>query len=112
MIYAITTECNTVLALGKQYLYLMSEDILCSYSSRLFEQQFLTTDTFLCVCQNKDTHPEQFHPGLSLVLLYSDDTFPNVFNKVLTIFHDFEVWDTNFHLALLQNRPLKELLDL
>ncbi|MCI9615609.1 MAG: hypothetical protein HFG93_10695 [Dorea sp.] len=97
---------------GKQYLYLMSEDILCSYSSRLFEQQFLTTDTFLCVCQNKDTHPEQFHPGLSLVLLYSDDTFPNVFNKVLTIFHDFEVWDTNFHLALLQNRPLKELLDL
>lgn len=49
---------------------------------------------------------------LSLILLYTDDTFPHVFNRVLTIFHDFETWDTNFHLALLQNRPLKELLDL
>lgn len=96
----------------KKYIYLLSEEMLITYSSLLLGQQILSTDTFLCVCQNKETHLDTFHQSLSMVLLYSDDSFPTVFNKVLNIFHDFEAWDKNFHLALLQNRPLKELLAL
>lgn len=97
---------------NKKYIYLLSEEMLHTYSSLLLGQQILRTDAFLCVCQNKETHLDAFHQSLSMVLLYSNDSFPNVFNKVLNIFHDFEAWDKNFHLALLQKRPLKELLDL
>lgn len=97
---------------NKKYIYLLSEEMLLTYSSLLLGQQILNTNTFLCVCQNRETHLDTFHQNLSMVLLYSDDSFPNVFNKVLNIFHDFEAWDKNFHLALLQKRPLKELLDL
>ncbi len=97
---------------NKRYLYLLSEKMLHTYSDLLLGRQILNTDTFLCVCQNKETNLAQFNQDLALVLLYSTESFPNIFNKILTIFHDFEVWDTNFHLALLQNRPLKELLEL
>ena len=100
-------DINFTLEDSKRYLYLLSEEMLRTYSD-----QITNSDTFLCVCQNRETHLNEFNHELSLVLLYSNDSFPTVFNKVLTIFHDFEVWDTNFHLALLKDRPLKELLEL
>ena len=77
-------DINFTLEDSKRYLYLLSEEMLRTYSD-----QITNSDTFLCVCQNRETHLNEFNHELSLVLLYSNDSFPTVFNKVLTIFHDF-----------------------
>ena len=53
-----------------------------------------------------------FHPAFPLVLLYTDESFPLVFNRILKIFHDFDVWDKNFHLMLIQQKSLQDLLNL
>lgn len=106
-------DANYIPDSNKQYLYLISEDML-AHSSILLSQQFLSTSVFLCVCRDQQLHPDTntFQKSLSMILLYTEDSFPIVFNKIMNIFHDFELWDKNFHLALLQQKNLQELLDL
>ena len=97
----------------RNYLYLISESMLKSHESLLLGQQILSSCTFLCVCgMDKTMTLDIVSPDLPVVLLYAEESFPIVFNKLLNVFHDFEMWDTRFHLALLQQKPLQELLEL
>lgn len=97
----------------RDYLYLISESMLKSHESLLIGQQILSPCTFLCVCEmDKKTTLREVNADLPVVLLYAEESFSIIFNKLLNVFHDFEVWDTRFHLALLQQKPLQELLEL
>lgn len=97
----------------KSYLYLISENMLKTYGTLLMGHQILSTSTFVCVCKpDKKTTLQDVPPELSIILLYTEDSFPVVFNRMLQVFQGFESWDRQFHLALLENRPLQELLEL
>ena len=98
---------------NKNYLYLISENMMKTYGTLWMGQQILSTNSFLCVCQaDKKTTLADVPSGLAVILLYTEESFPVVFNKMLHVFHGFELWDTQFHLALLEHRPLQELLEL
>ena len=93
-------------------LYLVSDQVLLNALSRTPEDQFPSRCVFLCICQDEKLHTSNFHPNLSMVLLYTDESFPLVFNRILKIFHDFDIWDKNFHLMLIQQKSLQDLLNL
>ena len=93
-------------------LYLVSDQVLLNALSRTPEDQFPSRCVFLCICQDEKLHTSDFHPNLSMVLLYTDESFPLVFNRILKIFHDFDIWDKNFHLMLIQQKSLQDLLNL
>lgn len=97
---------------NKRYLYLVSAKTLINDSIGFLCRQILNTSVFLCICQDEKISLDAFHKDLSMVLLYMKDSFPVIFNKILNIFHQFDMWDKNFHLMLLQNKPLQELLNL
>ena len=93
-------------------LYLVADQVLLTALSRTSDQDFQSNCTFLCICQDEKLHVSDFPSGLSMVLLYTDESFPLVFNRILKIFHDFDVWDKNFHLMLIQQKSLQDLLNL
>lgn len=93
-------------------LYLVADQVLLTALSRTSNQDFQSNCTFLCICQDEKLHVSDFPSGLSMVLLYTDESFPLVFNRILKIFHDFDVWDKNFHLMLIQQKSLQDLLNL
>ena len=74
-------------------LYLVADQVLLTALSRTSDQDFQSNCTFLCICQDEKLHVSDFPSGLSMVLLYTDESFPLVFNRILKIFHDFDVWD-------------------
>ena len=97
---------------GKNYLYLVTTQMLKSYSSHFLCEQILSSRVFLCICADDSLHAIDFNADLSMVLLYTKECFPVVFNQILTIFHDFDKWDKSFHLALLRGDSLQDLLDI
>lgn len=93
-------------------LYLVSDQVLLTALDKTADNGPLSKCVFLCICQDEKLHTSNFHPDLSMVLLYTDESFPLVFNRILKIFHDFDIWDKNFHLMLLQQKSLQDLLNL
>lgn len=96
----------------KNYLYMISDTTFRSEASLLLGQQILTPCSYLCICRDESTHIEDFHQNLSVILLYTKDSFSSVFNHILNIFHDFNTWDKEFHLALLHNASMQTLLNM
>lgn len=93
-------------------LYLVSDQVLLNAVSRTSSQDLPSGCVFLCICQDETLRTSDFSPELSMVLLYTDESFPLVFNRILKIFHDFDIWDKNFHLMLIQQKSLQDLLNL
>lgn len=105
-------DTNDIPDSDKRYLYLVSAQKMISDTTRFLCQQMLGNNVFLCVCHDEKIHLDSFHKDLSIVLLYIGDSFPIVFNRILNIFDRFSMWEKNFHLMLLQQKPLQDLLDL
>ena len=92
--------------------YLISSEILLQSTDAICAYNFNKSCVFLCVCNDKNIHIDRFSDSLSMVLLYTQQSYAEVFNKILTIFHDFEKWDKDFHLTLLRGGTMQDLLDL
>lgn len=93
-------------------IYIVTPEQLLENADKLFAFHLHMNSTFFCVCNNASQHINDFDSSLSLVLLYTEHSFVEIFNKLLNIFHDFDLWDKHFHLALLRNSTMQELLDL
>ena len=105
-------DANDAAYASKKCLYLVSEGMLRSYANKFLCEQFLNTSVFLCISSSETIDIHDFNKNLSMVLLYTKDSFPLIFNKILDIFHDFDTWDKSFHLSLLQGGSLQQLLDI
>ena len=105
-------DANDAVDDSRTSLYLVSEGMLRSYTNKFLCEQFLNSSVFLCISSSETTDIHDFNKGLSMVLLYTKDSFPLIFNKILDIFHDFDMWDKSFHLSLLQGGSLQQLLDI
>lgn len=93
-------------------IYIVTPEELFEHADKICAFQLHMNNTFFCVCNDSSLHINDFDSALSLVLYDTDKSFVEIFNKLLNIFHDFDVWDKNFHLALLRNSTMQELLDL
>ena len=56
-------------------LYLVADQVLLTALSRTSDQDFQSNCTFLCICQDEKLHVSDFPSGLSMVLLYTDESF-------------------------------------
>lgn len=93
-------------------IYIVTPEQLLENADKLHAFQLHKNHTFFCVCSDATCHINDFDSTLSLVLLYTEHSFVEIFNQLLNIFHDFDIWDKNLHLALLRNSSMQELLDL
>lgn len=93
-------------------LYLVSTEQLLENESQLLSSAPYTNTIFFCICNDESIHIHDFCDSLPLVLLYTDCSFVEIFNKVLSIYQNFNNWNKDFHLALLRNHSMQELLDL
>ena len=93
-------------------LYLVADQVLLTALSRTSDQDFQSNCTFLCICQDENSMYQIFHPAFPWFFYIPIESFPLVFNRILKIFHDFDVWDKNFHLMLIQQKSLQDLLNL
>ncbi|MDO5408892.1 MAG: helix-turn-helix domain-containing protein [Lachnospiraceae bacterium] len=93
-------------------LYLITESMLQSRSVSFLCEQLLSDAVFICLCKERTEALSSSYQGLSLVCLYTDHSFSRVFNDILGIFHSFDSWDKAFHLSLLQNCSLQELMNI
>lgn len=93
-------------------LYLITSEELIKNTDTICAYNFNKSSVFLCTCNDENIHISQFSDSLSMVLLYTTNSYAEIFNKILTIFHDFEIWDKNFHLALLRGGTMQDLLNL
>ena len=65
-------------------LYLVADQVLLTALSRTSDQGFQSNCTFLCICQDEKLHVSDFPSGLSMVLLYTDESFPLVFKILMS----------------------------
>lgn len=93
-------------------LYLVTSEELLKNTDTICAYNFNKSSVFLCTCSDTTIHIDQFSDSLSMVLLYTSNSYAEIFNKILTIFHDFEIWDKNFHLTLLRGGTMQDLLNL
>ena len=108
-------DLNAMLSISddiNKELYLITSEDLCRNTDAICAYNFHKNSIFLCICNDQSTHIDQFCQSLSIVLLYTQQSYAKIFNKILTIFHDFEKWDKDFHLTLLRGGTMQDLLDL
>lgn len=108
-------DMNAMLSVSDEInkeLYLVTHEELSQNTNTICAYNFNKNSVFLCICNDEDIHIDRFSDSLSIVLLYTKHSYAEIFNKILTIFHDFEIWDKNFHLTLLRGGSMQDLLDL
>ena len=108
-------DIHTMLSLSddtQKELYLVTAESLQESTDQIRVYNFNKVCAFLCICNNEDIHISDFDSSLSLILLYTKHTFAEIFNKALSIFYNFDIWDKHFHLSLLRGGSMQELLDL
>lgn len=96
----------------KRELYLITARDLQKKEDSIRAYNFNKSCVFFCMCDNEEIHVDQFSDSLSVILLYTKQSYVEIFNRILTIFHDFESWDKEFHLTLLRGGSMQDLLDL
>ncbi|MCD7981883.1 MAG: helix-turn-helix domain-containing protein [Clostridiales bacterium] len=67
--------------------------------------------TLLCACPDRSIFPRDMPKELSVIFLYTQDSFRIVFNRLLRVFQLFENWDKGLHVMTLNRRSVQELLD-
>ena len=88
------------------YLYMISPDDLHEAALKS------APGSFPCIRPAGAPVMDSLSENISLALFFTAESFSPVFNRTLDIFHDFNDWDKDFHLALLNEAPLQRLLDL
>ena len=69
-------DANDAVDDSRTSLYLVSEGMLRSYTNKFLCEQFLNSSVFLCISSSETTDIHDFNKGLSMVLLYTKDSFP------------------------------------
>lgn len=93
-------------------LYLVNPEELINNTEKIRAYNVHTTSVFLCITTDDTLQINTFSDVLSVILLYTPHSFVDIFNRILNIFYNFDVWDKSFHLALLRDCNMQELLDL
>lgn len=93
-------------------LYLVTPEELINNTEKIRAYNVHTTSVFLCITADDSFQIDTFSDILSVILLYTPHSFVDIFNRILNIFYNFDVWDKSFHLSLLRDCSMQELLDL
>lgn len=96
----------------KRELYLITAEELLEKEDTIRAYNCNTSCVFLCICEDETIQIDRFSTSLSVILLYTSQSYVKVFNRILTIFRDFEAWDKAFHLTLLRGGTMQDLLNL
>ena len=89
-------DANDAVDDSRTSLYLVSEGMLRAYTNKFLCEQFLNSSVFLCISSSETTDIHDFNKGLFHGIVVYQRFLSSYFNKILDIFHDFDMWDKSF----------------
>ncbi len=96
---------------SRHYLQLIPSQMLLKSLHEILKSPVVAQSTLLCACPDRSILPQGLPEEISIVFLYTRDSFRIVFNRLLHVFQIFETWDKALHIQTLNRRPVQELLD-
>ncbi|MCC8029894.1 MAG: helix-turn-helix domain-containing protein [Lachnospiraceae bacterium] len=96
---------------NRHYLQLIPSQMLLKSLPGILNSPVMAQSTLLCACPDRSILPKGLPEEISIVFLYTQDSFRMVFNRLLHVFQLFENWDKTLHVLTLNRRPVQELLD-
>ncbi len=96
---------------NRHYLQLIPSQMLLKNLPDILNSPVLAQSTLVCACPDRSILPKDLPEDLSIVFLFTQDSFRMVFNRLLHVFQIFENWDKTLHVMTLNRKPVQELLD-
>ncbi|MCD8109918.1 MAG: helix-turn-helix domain-containing protein [Clostridiales bacterium] len=96
---------------NRHYLQLIPSQMLLKSLPEILKSPVMAQSTLLCACPDRSILPKGLPEEISIVFLYTKDSFHMVFNRLLNVFQIFENWDKTLHILTLNRRPVQELLN-
>lgn len=105
------TETEYFADRGK-YLYMIEEDELEKNYETFLNSNIMSSAVFICLCRNEESAVCTLCRELSVVFIFADAKFANVFNNVQNIMKKFDEWEKAFHLSVLRKNSMQDLIDI
>lgn len=96
----------------RHYLQLIPSQMLLKSQPGILHSPAQSHCTLLCACPDRSIIPRGLTEELSIIFLYTQDSFRIVFNRLLRVFQLFEKWDKTLHVMTLNRRSVQDLLDI
>lgn len=94
------------------YLYMIEEDEFIENYEIFLNSSAMSSAVFICICRSEESAVCTLCRELSVVFLFADVKFANVFNNVQNIMKKFDKWEKSFHLSVLRKNSMQDLIDI
>ncbi len=99
-------------AAGGRDLYLIEADEFEEQYDIFLSSERLASHVYVCLCRDEKSAVCTSCRELSVVFLFADVKFAYIFNRIQNIMKKFDEWEKSFHLSVLRNNSLQELVDI
>jgi hypothetical protein len=93
-------------------IYLVSASRVKTHTSTLISRQVLSHNIYLCVMPERIEISKEITENLSIIFLYTKESYISIFNQILQLFHKFTNWEESLSDAMLRNMELQEIIDI
>lgn len=100
------------IAAGGRDLYLIEADEFEEQYDIFLSSERLASHVYVCLCRDDKSAVCTSCRELSVVFLFADVKFAYIFNRIQNIMKKFDEWEKSFHLSVLRNNSLQELVDI
>ncbi len=97
---------------GGRDLYLIEADEFEEQYDTFLSSERLASHVYVCLCRNEKSAVCTSCRELSVVFLFADVKFAYIFNRIQNIMKKFDEWEKSFHLSVLRNNSMQELVDI
>lgn len=94
------------------YLYMIEEDEFIENYEIFLNSSAMSSAVFICICRSEESAVCTLCRELSVVFLFADVKFANVFNNAQNIIKKFDEWEKSFHLSVLRKNSMQDLIDM
>lgn len=94
------------------YLYLIDEEEFESEYDTFLSSERMSSQIYVCLCRSEKSAVCTSCRELSVVFLFADVKFAYMFNCIQNIMKKFDEWEKSFHLSLLRNNSMQELVNI
>ena len=97
---------------GGRDLYLIEADEFEEQYDTFLSSERLASHVYVCLCRDEKSAVCTSCRELSVVFLFADLKFAYIFNRIQNIMKKFDEWEKSFHLSVLRNNSMQELVDI
>lgn len=95
-----------------RYIYLIDEEEFENEYDTFLSSERMSSQIYVCLCRDEKSAVCTSCRELSVVFLFADVKFAYMFNCIQNIMKKFDEWEKSFHLSVLRNNSMQELVDI